>query len=231
MPGEVFRDYWQLRVGAAAAKLEAARRIIDHGTTRGTIAEHAVRSIVGPVLPSRYGIAGGFLISKTADLSQQIDLLVFDRFESSPVYEDEVVAVVSPEMGAMAVEVKSTLNKKELGEAVTNLASVRRLNGNITTVLFTFAGMSAKTMGKHLPTFLTPVPAAERVDVLISLQNDYVAELDRTATRSTYSFYEVAGVAVKTLLLNAVASAKVDNLRDYVDVGPVIGSPTSVINV
>jgi hypothetical protein len=230
VPGEMFHVYWQLRVSAATSHLEAARKIIGHSTTRGTIAENAVRSIVAPLLPHRFGIASGFLLSKGADSSQQIDLLVFDRLEASPVYEDQAFAVVSPEMGVLAVEVKSTLNKKDLRDAVKNLASTKRLNPNVATILFAFTGLKANTLATHLPSFATPLPSDERVDAIINLKHDYVAELDQGA-RSTYNCYRTRGIAVKTLLLQTIASAKVKNLRDYIDVGPVLGNPFGQINV
>jgi hypothetical protein len=230
VPGEVFHEYWQLRVNAAESHLSAARKIISHSTTRGTIAEHAVRSIIAPLLPHRFGISNGFLLTKGADASPQIDLLVFDRLEASPVYEDAAFAVVSPGMGVLAVEVKSTLNKKDLREAVKNLASAKRLSPNIATVLFAFTGMSAKTLAKHLPGLATPLPRTERVDVIINLKDNYVADLD-DATRATYNCYRTEGIAVKTLLLQAIASAKVNNLMDYIDVGPKLDNPFQQINV
>jgi hypothetical protein len=220
----VFDDYWQLRVSAAVSQLEAARKIIGHSTTRGTIAENAVRSIVASLLPHRFGITSGFLLTAGANASQQIDVLVFDRLDASPVYKDQTVAVVSPEMGVLAVEVKSTMNKKDLREAVKNLASTKRLNPNVATVLFAFTGLKAKTLATHLPGLASPLPPSERVDVIINLKHDFVAVLDETA-RSTYNCYDVKGIAVKFLLLQTVTSAKVKNLLDYIDVGPVLGNP------
>lgn len=230
MPGEIFHDYWQLRVSAAASQLEAVRKIISHPTTRGSVAENAVRNIVAPVLPHRFGITNGFLLTKGADASQQIDVLVFDRLDASPVYEDQSFAVVSPEMGVLALEVKSILNKKDLREAVKNLASAKRLNPDIATVLFAFTGLKANTLAKHLPGLATPLASRERVDVIINLKHNFVAKVDESA-RATYDCYSVPGIAVKTLLLHAVASAKVKNLMDYVDVGPVLGTPFLQINV
>ena len=230
MPLSVFHHYWKLRVTAAASQLEAARTIIAHSTTRGTIAENAVRSIVAPLLPYRFGVASGFLLDKAAEASQQIDILVFDRLEASPVYQDEAFAVVSPEMGVLAIEVKSTLNKNDLQEAVKNLASTKRLNSNVVTLLFAFTGFKVNTLAKHLPGFLTQLPPNERVDAIINLKHDYVAELDQTA-RSTYNCFSVQGIAVKNLLLQTVASAKVKNLRDYIDVGPVLSNPSQQINL
>ena len=230
MPGEVFREYWQLRVIGAASQLEAARKIISHGTTRGTIAENTVRGIIAPLLPFRYVIASGFLISKDAAPSRQIDVLVFDRAESSPPYEDQACAVISLEMGVLAIEVKSTLNEKDLREAVANIASAKRRNRNILTVIFAFTGFKAKTLAAHLPALAASLPPSERVDVIINLRHDYVAKLDQ-ATRTTYNCYHSAGVAVKTLLLQAIAGAKVNNLRDYIDVGPGPGEPSLQLDI
>jgi hypothetical protein len=122
------------------------------------------------------------------------------------------------------------LNKKDLREAVKNLASVKRLNSNIVTVLFAFTGLKADTLASHLSSYAKLLPPKERVDVIINLKHDYVAELDQAA-RSNYDFYRVKGIAVKTLLLQTVASAKVKNLRDYIDVGPVLGNPFLQIKV
>lgn len=111
-----------------------------------------------------------------------------------------------------------------------NLASTKRLNPNVGTVLFAFTGLKANTLATHLPGFAGPLPPSERLDVIINLRHDYVAELDQVA-RSTFSCYRVQGIAVKTLLLQTIASAKVKNLRDYIDVGPVLGDPFQQIIV
>lgn len=230
MAGDVFREYWQLRVAAAAAQLEAARKIISHGTTRGTIAENTVRGIVAPLLPTRYGIASGFLLSKEAAASRQVDVLVFDRSESSPIYEDPACAVVSPDMAVLAVEVKSTLNRKDLRDAVENVASVKRLNPEVLAILFAFTGFNADTLATHLPAVVSPLAPAHRIDVMINLGQDYAAELDQT-TRASYNCRKGPGVAVDTLLLQTVGGARVRNLLAYLDAEPGPGEGSVRVEV
>jgi hypothetical protein len=217
-------------VSAASSQLDAARKIIAHRTTRGTIAENAVRAIIAPLLPPRFGVASGFLLTTAAQASQQIDVLVFDRLDASPVYEDQGFVVVSPEMAVLAMEVKSAMNKKDLQEAARNLASTKRLNPSAATVLFAFTGLKADTLATHLSVIGKSLPSRERIDVIINLRHDYVAELDR-ASRSSYNCYRDKGIAVKTLLLQTITSAKVRNLQDYIDVSPTLRDPFLRINL
>jgi hypothetical protein len=226
---KMFHKYWQLRVNAATSELEAVREIVGHRPTRGAIAENAVRNIVSPLLPHNHDITSGFLLTEDGKVSQQIDVLVFDRMEACPIYRDHAFAVMHPKMCVLAIEVKSVLNKREIELAVKNLASAKRLNNKATTVIFAFAGLKAEGLAKHLRKFAGR-RSENRVDAIINLEQDYVILLDE-GTRSVYNCYNVAGIAVETLLLQVVTSAKVKYIRDYLEDGLVVKEPFLQINV
>jgi hypothetical protein len=48
---------------------------------------------------------------------------------------------------------------------------------------------------------------------------------------NTCNCHQSAGVAVRALLLQAIAGAKVNNLRDYIDVGPGPGEPFLQVDI
>ena len=52
-------------------------------------------------------------------MSRQIDVIIYERDFNAPVYEDEDIAIVSPEAVRGIIEVKGTLSHKHLKDAIT----------------------------------------------------------------------------------------------------------------
>jgi hypothetical protein len=219
MPQMKFHDYWLLRVKSATTQLDAAKRIIQHGVTRGTMAENALRSLLQNLLPVRHGIAGGFILDTANHSSRQVDILIYDRLHSAPIYQDETCTVVSPDMAVLAIESKSRLTIQHLRKALENIASVKAYNPRTTGIVFAFNGMRFDTLQKHLIEELPKVNENSRPDFIMNLQGDYVVTLDQS-NRSAMSCTQDRGLVVKTLFLQTILAAEIDNLVAYLNEGP-----------
>ena len=227
MPNLSFQDYWRTRVEIATAQLRAAGQVIRHGGTRGTIAETVLRTIITDVLPVRYEVGNGFILGIDNTTSDQIDLLVYDRLRSAPIYRDGLFAVTSPDMAVMAVESKSDLNATHFRTACDNIASVKAFNPAVVGVVFGFRGMQPSTMRGHLQTRMPTVLPEHRVDLFMNLRSDFVVELDRS-DRRTFNCRKGPGVAINPLLFQTVLAAEVLNLRAYLNFGLPFTTPFSV---
>jgi hypothetical protein len=151
----MFDQYWRTRMKSCEQRLDAALQLIDHNPTRGTLAEQVVREVVDAFLPGQWTSSSGFVLdAKTREPSKQVDVLVYDQLAGTPLYSDESIVVLSDTRPGIAVEVKSELDHKSLGEALGNIASFKRTYGDrsgINGSIYAFRGFAkAATLKEHL---------------------------------------------------------------------------------
>lgn len=128
MPHNDIGEYLQLRIEEINARLKAVANVVSQSSSKGDTGEGVLRDIITSFLPVRCEVSNGFVISKASGRfaqSRQIDVLVYERSKSVPLYRDNSIAVVTPDMPIMALESKMVMNKKQLVEAITNMQSKR----------------------------------------------------------------------------------------------------------
>lgn len=136
------------------ARRNRVRTFVSHNLTSGTANEAILRSFLASISSGNFGVTEGFICNPLKSLaSRQCDILVHDtRFPL--VYSESGVTIVWPEAAQMVIEVKTTMNRRDVGKAVENIVAakktehpnVRRLIG----VIFAFNGPSAKSVLKLL---------------------------------------------------------------------------------
>lgn len=101
--------------------------LFEHGTTTGTSRELFLMRALRNVLPPAVHIGSGIVVDCEGKRSQQVDIVVYDpRF---PVLRSALAAGLYLAEGVIAtIEVKSTLNKRELKKALGNCLSVMTLS-------------------------------------------------------------------------------------------------------
>ena len=101
---------------------------ITHSGSKGVYRENALKDFLSDRrLPSRYGIGSGEIVGPARNVSRQSDLIVYDHLNGIALIYDEDTQVYPIECVAGTVEVKSTLNKTELINALENIKSVKEL--------------------------------------------------------------------------------------------------------
>ena len=148
-----FKQYWQLRMAGATARLQAIRAISSHTGTRGSLAEALLREVIREFLPQRWAVGTGFVMAADGRRSSQVDILVFDQLHNSPVYRDGELVVLSPGSAGVAVEVKSDLDGKQIPLAYANLASVKRVDSAVLGLVFGYDGVQGDTFATHVTTW------------------------------------------------------------------------------
>ena len=94
----------------------------------GTGRELALVTFLNRRLPSRYEVASGEIVDIGGTRSGQIDVLVYDAHRSAPlVTEDDGRVLIGAEAVLAVIEVKSTLTRDELGNAIGGAKRVRAL--------------------------------------------------------------------------------------------------------
>jgi hypothetical protein len=109
------------------AEFEYIRTTNPHSGEKGADAEDVVRTFLNHHLPQRFRAAPGVIIDKSNNLSPQTDVIIYDAL-TSPVYRySENLLILPLDMVAAVIEVKSTLNKKEITDGYKKIAACKRL--------------------------------------------------------------------------------------------------------
>lgn len=109
------------------AALAGSRKTIKHPGAKGQGSELNWQKMLADHLPARYQVTTGFLIDHEGTLSEQIDVVIFDRQYTPFMLNRDGVQYI-PAEGVYAVfEVRQELNKRNLGYAASKARSVRKL--------------------------------------------------------------------------------------------------------
>ncbi|MCC2639003.1 MAG: hypothetical protein K0Q68_2722 [Moraxellaceae bacterium] len=93
---------------------EKVGKLIKHNPTTGSHRETILRSLLSRQLPHRFHVATGFIFN----CPRQIDILIYDRLEYSPIFIEGDLVVVPAESVRAAIEVKTTLTTESLEDAL-----------------------------------------------------------------------------------------------------------------
>lgn len=178
-------------------EFEAARDAFDHPTAKGDEAELQWRALLTRHLPARYAVDRAFLMDASGALSEQIDLVIFDRFYSPVIYSGQGQLILPAESVYAVFEVKQKLDKSNVEAALSKAASVRRLErtsapirearGDIGTPRAPFqilAGVLAlrsdwqPPLGQPLRTILAGADAHARLDLGCSVIDGWFTAMD-----------------------------------------------------
>jgi hypothetical protein len=109
-----------------------------HWLTTGTYKEKILLSFLNDALPGKLQAKSGFIVfpckkkfptkarpehydylnSSAYEISRQLDIIIYDRHNYSPVYEDNDLVIAGPESVRGIIEVKGSLSRKHLTDAI-----------------------------------------------------------------------------------------------------------------
>ena len=118
-PGE-----WLAYLGSVAAEVEArvnrVRHLIGgkHWLSVGAYHESLVRDLLREHIPGRFAVSTGFVRWHDTIISQQLDVIIWDRSRIAPLLEDGEFVIVPPDAVVAVFEVKTTLTRKEFRKAL-----------------------------------------------------------------------------------------------------------------
>lgn len=214
-----FGGYWQLRMEGATLRLKAAQRIVSHPGTRGSLAENLLRELIREFLPQRWAVGTGFIMNADRRRSNQVDLLIYDQFATSPIYRDGELVILSPGVTKVAVEVKSYLNQQEISNAYNNIQSVKQVDSSVMGLVFGYDGAKATTFGAHVKEWEKSKKSVGREEwpdrVFNMTQNFLMApDLDFAATRK-FVVWPGEDPIVRFFLTATLTKLDLDNLRPF----------------
>lgn len=108
-------------------KLSLNRRIICHPTTKGDASELEWLEMLSTYLPKRYQVDKAFVIDCKGNISEQIDIVIFDRHYSPFLFRQNGATYIPAESVYAIIEVKPSLTSTNIKYASKKAASVRIL--------------------------------------------------------------------------------------------------------
>ncbi|MDD5762102.1 MAG: hypothetical protein PHP88_06270 [bacterium] len=124
------RDLRQIFLGLQrqmVTTLQAEREIIGHPTTKGTSSELQWLKMLGRYLPKRYSVDKAFVLDCNGTISDQIDVVIYDRQYSPFLFNQDDAKYIPAESVYAVLEVKPEIDGRHIKYAGEKAASVRRL--------------------------------------------------------------------------------------------------------
>lgn len=115
------------------ANLSASRNSIEHPGSKGDASENSWLSMLQEHLPNRYQVDKAFVIDSDGNISDQIDIVIYDRQYTPLLYNKHTQIHVPAESVYAIFEVKQELNKDYIEYAGKKISSVRRLKRTSTS--------------------------------------------------------------------------------------------------
>jgi hypothetical protein len=122
------RKYYQGIVDRMLSELHSISDQMSHMGEKGRNNERLLVDFLNRHLPMKYSVTTGKVVSAEGMESNQVDVIIRDRFHTPPFITSPVWDLVPVETVYAVISVKTTLDRSELDNAIQNIQSVRRLN-------------------------------------------------------------------------------------------------------
>lgn len=109
------------------SEFEYIRKTNPHSGEKGAEAEEVLKRFLNGHLPQRFRAASGIVLDDNNGLSRQTDVIVYDALDSAVYRASDRMQIVSANVTAAVIEVKSSLNAQTLTDGYAKIASVKTL--------------------------------------------------------------------------------------------------------
>lgn len=116
-------------------KLSLNKKILTHPVAKGDASEAEWINMLASYLPSRYRADRAFVIDYEGNVSDQIDIVIYDRHYSPFILKQDGSTYIPAESVYAVIEVKPTLNKKNIEYASKKANSARILRRTTATIV------------------------------------------------------------------------------------------------
>jgi len=132
------------------ATLETNRAAIGHTITQGAANELQWVATLKKYLPERYCVDSGFVVDSEGTVSQQIDVVIYDRHYSPFLFHEAGAKYVPAESVYAVFEIKQLLTARDIVYAGKKAASVRRLLRTSAAIPHAWRSVPAERAATHL---------------------------------------------------------------------------------
>ena len=149
---------------------------IKHPGTKGDATENNWILWMRKFLPKRYAADKAFVIDSDGNLSDQIDIVIYDKQYSPIVFEQNGALYVTAESVYAIFEVKQELNKTNIEYAGDKIASVRKLRRTSAPITYSTGVKPAKPLHNIIGGVLTT--RTEWKSPIDEILKSHLSELD-----------------------------------------------------
>ena len=110
------------------ARYDAANIAGSHSGDKGLRREDVLRDFLRDVLPPKYGVGRGEVVSAYGGISKQVDVVIYDALHAPMLHTSPTSVLFPAECVYAAIEVKGHLTTGHLDGCVANIASVKELD-------------------------------------------------------------------------------------------------------
>lgn len=110
-------------------------KLFEHKGEIGEYREQIISQLIRPFLPDCYGLGSGQIFSSNDEISNQIDIVIYDNIFSNILFKNKNSSLFPCESVYGEIEVKSYLSTNELIKALDNIGSMQKLKRDSSTVL------------------------------------------------------------------------------------------------
>lgn len=110
------------------ADFEIAKRDVPHYGERGEELERVVINWLSNYLPKRYAVGTGFILGLLNEISPQTDAVIYDAFNCPILRYSDKSLILPADNVAVAIEIKSNLNKQQFEDAVEKTKIIKSLS-------------------------------------------------------------------------------------------------------
>jgi len=207
----IIEQYWSGVLRRLQAEVDTFNRLIAHAGTKGTENEVSLTRVLERLVPGRYGIGSGLLIDRHGNASKQMDIVVYDR-ANEPALMAQTNQVLFPiENVRFCIEVKTSLDKREIEDAEEKRASIRALSPirecypPLALVAY-YSTQMVQTVARHLCNGVRE-GSTGRLDLVLALDQALIAgraELFPNVVEGHNSSDYLVGIAPVQLVTNRV---------------------------
>lgn len=119
------KEYYDWLAASVGRYETLAKTLVEHKPEKGRIVEGIVKASLRAILPSRFSLGTGFIVTAAGDTSPQLDVVIYDGFENAPIILEAGVGVFPIECVYGFVEVKSKLDTEAITGAAKAIGLVR----------------------------------------------------------------------------------------------------------
>ena len=125
---------------------------LPHLGERGRNEEERVRKFLRRILPQRFTVGSGFIVSSNKALgpSPHMDVVIYDELRNAPLHRELSSNVYPVEMVYATVEVKRLLEKKDLPKVLRDIQQVRALGAERWYVAYAAVPKGASNPGQSI---------------------------------------------------------------------------------
>ncbi len=109
-------------------KAALVRSIIDHNGEKGQEMEEVFRSELRRILPNRFGITIGFVVDSLGGQSKQLNIIIYDALNTSPIFVGDGRIIIPAECTYAAGEIKTHMGKDEISDCFEKCWSFKSLD-------------------------------------------------------------------------------------------------------